>query len=242
MDADVTVAGFADDEVVEHFDAEEFAGLDGGAVAAHGGTEEVAHAGGDDVEGAGGGVGDLDDLMAGIEEHNAKGFLLEIADEGAEDGGGVGGSGDAWLFTGAGEQQATADFESGLDFGGFGGADAGDFGEGGDVGVGESGQAAEPGEEGLGKIDGVGVAGAGAQDDGEELGVGKVLGAVLGEALTRAFGRIHLLDADPIVRVAVGRWAHFRMGRKGGVRSGRARGRGRDGGRRSRDRRASGIR
>ncbi len=218
-----------------------------GAVAAHSGAEEVAHAGGDDVEGAGGGVGDLDYLMAGVEEHDAEGLLIEIVDEGAEDGGGVGGSGHSRLFAGAGEQQTAPDFESGLDVGGFGGADAGDFGEGGD-GVGESGQAAETGEERLGKIYGVGVGvgvgvtDAGAQDDGEEFGVGQVFGTVLGEALAKAFGRIHLLDAAPIVRVAVGLWVHFRMGRKGGSRSGRARGHDRGGGRRSRDRRASGIR
>lgn len=112
--------------------------------------------------------------------------------------------------------------QGGLQQGGAGRPEAGQGAEPGGIALQQGPQAAALGEQGAGVADGIGAAWAGAEQQGQKLGIGQRLGTVPQQALARAFGSGPVLDshagmvaADPAAgcRKPVAAGVSFRLDR-----------------------------
>ena len=178
-EADEATGAAGNDDVVEHLDAQQVAGLGGaagegdilgrgggiaawvvvgqeerGAADAHGFLKQIGHAGVDGVDGALSDLADAEDAMAGIEQHHDQALVAGVVEMAGQHAGGIGRALDGRAFTGGFDLEATGEFESGLDLGCLGQADAVDGGEFVDGGVGEPAEGSEFGQEGLSEFEG----------------------------------------------------------------------------------------
>ena len=193
FEADVAVA--ADNDVVEDLDVEELAGFDehlgdadvlgagrgvaagvvvddddGGGQAADRFTEDLADAHDGGVEAAGIDGVDTANEVLGVEQNDAQVLDFEQGHFEHEDVGDVIGRANLGFGCGRRHVETQAQFEGGLDLGGFGGADAMDLADLSGGGLGDAVKTVEALEQGFGQAQGVFVLGAGTDEDAEQFG------------------------------------------------------------------------
>jgi len=148
---------------------------------------------------------DANEVQLGIENNKAEGFViegakfvLEVLVNGAGIVKGFGGE----LFAG----DAAAEFEGGGELHGFGGADAFDFCEFTGTGAGDAGEGTESDEEIGGELENVGAFDAGAQENGDKLGIGNAGGTDAKQSFAREFFLGHFFQSRHGKWILPGLW------------------------------------
>jgi hypothetical protein len=172
---------------------------DGGAARADGLAEKLtdAHLGG--VDAALVDLGHGQHLILGVQQDDAHVLLLQQPHLRQEEVGHVLRGADGGPLLRLSGDQAEAQLQGSLHLGGLGLAHAVLSAQLAEAGPHQAGQAAETGQRGGGQRQGVLGRGAGAQDDGQQLGVAEGRSPVVAQSLPRALGRRQLTDGGSIL-------------------------------------------